>query len=230
LVLVYEGNIEMFTFYFFSECRSFFSSCFGHKLANVFILYFFFLMLVFSFVGFFFFLCLYRRLAKYFLEESKKTNMEAVVLESFERAVFPLVFGCFHAVLIDDLAVQTLVLFLVELGYLAVKVFALRSRTPRSKFKGGLFFVTSLLRLTFIVTFFLFERYDYPVVINEVHLHLVWLYLGCWVVEFLRDSIGSLLEVVETLKKHFHKRESKKRQKKRARKQRQKNAIISSRQ
>jgi hypothetical protein len=70
-------------------------------------------MIAFSVVGLFFFLYIYRKLAKYFLEGSKGVSMEAVILESLERAVFPLLFGCLHAVLIDDLTVQTLVLFMV---------------------------------------------------------------------------------------------------------------------
>lgn len=37
-------------------------------------------------------------------------TLEAIFLESLERSVFPLLFGCFHALLIDDLAIQSIVL------------------------------------------------------------------------------------------------------------------------
>jgi hypothetical protein len=75
------------------------------------VVYFFFLMLVFSTGGLLWFFYHYSKLIKYFLEDSKKSNIEAVVIESLERGVYPLVFGCIHALFIENLSLQTLILF-----------------------------------------------------------------------------------------------------------------------
>ena len=112
--------------------------------------------MIFSVGGLLFFTFHYRKLVKYFLEDSKEGNMEAVLIESLERAIFPLVFGCVHALFIDNLALQTILLAGIELCYFLVKLCTLRSVTPRYKFKTSMFLVTSLLRLIFIFTFYLY--------------------------------------------------------------------------
>ena len=82
LCVIFEGNVEQFAFYFFSECRNLFSFNFEHKLANVFMIYFFFLVLVSSIGGFLWFFFHYKKLVKYFLEDSEKASLEAIILES----------------------------------------------------------------------------------------------------------------------------------------------------
>lgn len=71
LLIVYEGNVESFTFFFFNECKNLFSANFYHKMANVFMIYFFFLLVVFSVGGLVFFYYHYRKMAKYFMEDCK---------------------------------------------------------------------------------------------------------------------------------------------------------------
>lgn len=112
--------------------------------------------MVFSIGGLLFFTFNYRKLVKYFMEDSVECNMEAIMLESFERSVFPLIFGAVHALFIDNLFVQTVILFVVESLYFLVKLRTLKSVTPRYKFKVSMCIVSSLLRLIFIVTFYLY--------------------------------------------------------------------------
>ena len=151
-------------------------------MANVVMIYFFFLMIVFSVGGMLFFYFNYRKLVKYFLEDSKESNIEAVVIESLERSVYPLLFGCAHALLIDNLLIQTIVLGAIELSYFLSKVYAMRSVTPTYKFKVLMLLITSFLRLIFITTFYLYEEQGNPVIINLLHYDLVWLYLVCWLI------------------------------------------------
>lgn len=99
-----------------------------------------------------------------------------------ERAVFPLLFGAVHAILLDHLFVQTIVLFVVEFCYLAAKVVAMRSCIPMYKFKVAMCTLSSLIRLCFIVTFYLYEVNNYPAVMNLIHRDLVVMYLICWLV------------------------------------------------
>ena len=82
IFIIYEGNVEQFAFYFFTECKNLFSINFTHKLANVFMIYFFFLLVVFSVGGLLFFFFHYRKLVKYFMEDSKSYTLKAVFLET----------------------------------------------------------------------------------------------------------------------------------------------------
>ena len=163
-------------------------------------IYFFFFLLVFSIGGFLWFFFNYRKLIKYFLEDTKKVSIEAIVLESLERGIFPLLFGSVHALLIDNLTLQTIVLAVVELSYLCVKVFNIQSSTPQYKFKVGMFAITSILRLGFIVTFYQYETQGNPVIINVIHHDLIWLYLICWMAELVHDSIAFVSEAIEAVK------------------------------
>ena len=133
---------------------------------NAMMIMFFGPVVMLSVGGFFLLKVHYKKLVKYFLEDSEKTSLEAVVLESLERALFPLVFGCIHAVLINDLALQTIVLLVVEILYFCVKGVALGSKTTKYKFKVFLLSLTSLLRMVFIVTFYLYETEGNPEIIN----------------------------------------------------------------
>lgn len=162
-------------------------------------IYFFFVIVVFSVGGLLFFFLHYKKLVKYFMEDSKVYTLTAIVLESFERSIFPLVFGALHAILIDNLLVQTIVLFLVECGYLGLKVAALKSKTSRYKFKVVLCAISSMLRLCFIVTFFVYEKAGLPFIINMIHYDIVCFYIVCWLVELIHDSFTFLLDVKEAI-------------------------------
>ena len=139
-------------------------------------------MIVFAVGGLLFFTFHYRKLIKYFLEDSKEANMEAIVIESLERSVYPLLFGSTHALFLDNLYVQTILLGVIEGTYLLAKIYALRSITPRFKFKVCMLLLTSIIRLIFIITFYLYAQNWGTTVINEIHQDLVWIYLLCWVV------------------------------------------------
>lgn len=80
LLVIYEGNVEQFSFYFFTECRNLFSINFKHKLVRIFMLLFFFLLLVFTVGGLVWFKFHYKKLVKYFMEDSKTTSLKAITL------------------------------------------------------------------------------------------------------------------------------------------------------
>jgi hypothetical protein len=82
ILIVYEGNMEQFSFYFFSECENLFSASLSHKLSNTFMLFFFFLAVVFAIGGLIWFKVYYRKLVKYFTEEYTKVYIYLLVLES----------------------------------------------------------------------------------------------------------------------------------------------------
>ena len=117
---------------------------------------FFFPLVLFCVGGLTWFLAHYKELAKYFMEDRKDTSLKAILLESLEKSVFPLILGAVHALFLDSLFVQTIVLFTVEACYFAVKLLVLRSGVNEYRFKVAMLSVTSLLRLVLIVTLYLY--------------------------------------------------------------------------
>jgi hypothetical protein len=80
LVIVFEGNVEQFTFYFFQDCQNLFSATAVHKLGNVFMIFFFFATVAFSVGGLLWFRITYKKLVKYFIEEYKKVRLYLLAL------------------------------------------------------------------------------------------------------------------------------------------------------
>ena len=115
--------------------------------------------------------------------------MEAILIESLERSVYPLVFGAVHALLLDSLGVQTIVLGIIELCYLSARIYALRSVTSKYRFKVSMFLVSSLMRMGFILTFYLYESTDHPQLMDTVHYDMVWIYIICWIVQLFHDIL-----------------------------------------
>jgi len=97
-----------------------------------------------------------------------------------ERSVYPFLFGSIHALFLDSLALQTLLLGIIETFYFLTKVYAVRSKIPNSKIKLVLLLISSLLRMGFIASFYLYEEDSYPEVIDVVHYEMVWSYILCW--------------------------------------------------
>jgi hypothetical protein len=56
-----------------------------------------------------------------------------------------------------------------------------------------------MLRLWFIVTFYLYEHYNNPSIMDMVHYDMVLLYLICWLVEFLHDCVVFVAEIKEAV-------------------------------
>ena len=111
-----------------------------------------------------------------------------------------MVFGSVHALLIDDLTLQTVVLGIIEVGYFSAKAYAIRSLVTKYRFKVVMLSVASLLRMVLIVTLYLYEKEGHPFVINLVHHDLVWTYLICWAVESVYDIVVFLGDIIEAIK------------------------------
>ena len=119
-------------------------------------LLFFFPLLVSSVCGLTFFLVHYKKLVKYFMEDCRKVSLLAILLESLEKGIFPLIFGSIHALLLENLLAQTITLGAVEAAYFCVKLVTLGSGTAKYHFKVVMLSLTSLLRLVLIATFYLY--------------------------------------------------------------------------
>ena len=143
-------------------------------------LLFFFVMLVFSVSGLTLFFVHYKKLVSYFMEDCKVISLKAILLESCEKSIFPLLFGCVHAILMDNILIQTITLVGIEFSYFMIKLLTLRSQITKVKFKVILFSLTSLLRLTLIITLYLYDKH--PFIINLIHHDIAWLYIISWVV------------------------------------------------
>jgi hypothetical protein len=143
-------------------------------------IFFFFFLVVFSVGGLVWFRFHYKKLMKYFMEDWNSFKLKYIVLEAMERSIFPLVFGSIHALLIDYLLVQSIVLGLVEICYFMSKMMTLKSHNSKYRFKIVMLALSSLIRMALILTLYLYESEGNPDVINLVHHDLVWSYLICW--------------------------------------------------
>ena len=121
-------------------------------------LIFFFFLFIFVVGGLTLFLIYYKKLVKYFMEDCKKITLLAILLESLEKSIFPLIFGAVHALFIDDLFTQTVILGVIEACYFGTKLVVLRSNVANSRFKVAMLSVSSLLRLVLIITLYLYEK------------------------------------------------------------------------
>ena len=83
--------------------------------------------------------------------------LKAIFFETIERSVFPLIFGAIHAMLIDNLLIQTITLGFVEICYFLSKMMVLRLNLSNCSFKVAMLAVTSLLRMVLILTLYVYE-------------------------------------------------------------------------
>ena len=154
--MLLDGNFEQFGFYIFGELNYFFSIDFTHKLANLGILFILFILIIFSVGGLLYLKFHYKKLVNYFIQYyGPKTA--SLIFESGERMLFPLVFGCIHALLINKLLIQTISLAFLELCYLVVKIISFSQNLALKKMKVSLAFVGSGLRIIFIITFYVYN-------------------------------------------------------------------------
>ena len=154
LFVIYEGNAEQFAFYFFMECQNLFSRTFSHKLAHIFMINFFFLLIVFAVGGLIFLRFHYKKLVKYMAEDSKAITLDALLLEALERSLFPIIFGSIHSLFLENLGLQSIILGAVEVAYFGSKLYSLRQNVSKYRFKILMLALTSILRMGFITTFY----------------------------------------------------------------------------
>lgn len=175
-------------------------------------LMFFFLLIVFVIGGMLWFRFHYRKLTKYFVEDFE-VSVFSIVLESFERSIFPLLFGSIHILLMDNLKLQTILLLILEISYLSVRIICIRSLQVQRRFKIWFSVSGSFLRLSFIATFYAYETENHPVMINYIHLNTIVIYLINGFMEFLEEIFNSAKELKESLRKWCNKKKDEKKNK-----------------
>ena len=52
-----------------------------------------------------------------------------------------------------------------------------------------MFLVSSLMRMGFILTFYLYESTDHPQLMETIHFDMVWIYIICWIVQLFHDIL-----------------------------------------
>ena len=114
--------------------------------------------------------------------------------------LFPMFFGCVHALLCDNLLLQSLCLAVLELLYLLLRVVGFSQRLAQKKMKVTLAFVGSALRILFIFSFYVYDSNPLNI-FNAIHKELVLIYLANWGVEVCFDLIEFLYEAVSNILK-----------------------------
>ena len=112
IIMVMEGNIEQFTFYLLGELTIFFSACFTHRIVNIFIVFFFYLVFTTGFAIFIFFKICYKKHLNKFIENSK-ANWVGMIGYTIDRGVICIIFGAAHQLLLSLPDYQILTLSLI---------------------------------------------------------------------------------------------------------------------
>jgi hypothetical protein len=107
-----EGNIEQYSFYLFGELTTFFSASFRHKLVNLFLLAFFFVVVFSATALYLWFWSSYKKRLGYFVDNSKLTS-GGVIGYTIDKGVVCLLFGAAHQLLLASPNLQLLVLGLI---------------------------------------------------------------------------------------------------------------------
>lgn len=109
--------------------------------------------------------------------------------------------GAVHALFLSNLLLQTTLLALLEVCFLGMKVVYLKASPVQFKFKLTILSLTSMLRLIFIFTFYLYHTEDAPAIINCIHHDVVRFYLSCWAIETLYDIMLAMVDFGKVVKK-----------------------------
>jgi len=134
LLLIFSGNIEYLTFFVFREFECFFSTDFVHKIVNLFIVLFFFLVIFVSISLLFWCKPIYKKLIKYMTAEYQ-SNMNGIIAKTVDQGIVCLLFGATHGILLNFPKIQLFTLLIFEVSWLCCKSFAISLHSYKFKFR-----------------------------------------------------------------------------------------------
>jgi hypothetical protein len=100
-LIIFEGNVQQFSFYITSELKAVFAFIFVNKLVKVFIVFFGFSLLLFSLSGYIIGFTFYRKLNRYFTDNNKNIlqgNSFLILQTGFRNVIL----GVLHSTLRED--------------------------------------------------------------------------------------------------------------------------------
>jgi hypothetical protein len=120
ITMIFEGNIESLTYYSIGEMNLFFSADFRHRLINIFITVFQFIITIVAVGSVLFFKYHYRRLIFYFIED-KRNNGLGVLCQTVDNGIICMLFGIAHQILFSRPQLQLFVLLFLECAWMVFK-------------------------------------------------------------------------------------------------------------
>jgi hypothetical protein len=116
-IMIFEGNIEELTFFAVGELMLFISCSQTHKFVNVFVVFFLFVVTVFSFSFLVWVKVHYQHKAKHFLENHHH-HLPGIVCSMVDRFSIAFLFGVVHRVMIKAPDAQLGALAALEIAWI----------------------------------------------------------------------------------------------------------------
>jgi len=191
LIMISQGNLEQFTFYAFYEFKTFFSLSFQHKIVNIFILIFYFLI---TFICFGLILWLrfhYQKRVKYFLENSK-IQITGLTSGLIDQGIIFFLSGVIHQTALSVPNLQLLLNILLEFGWVLIRFIFLLKKIYKCSSLVWVQIISSFLRISLIATFYFYNSYVLlGFFVNQIQIGIIMLLICSWILEFLVGLIVS---------------------------------------
>lgn len=96
LILIFEGNVQQFTFYLTAELRTIFAFEWINKIVKVFIISFGYSVFIFSMSGYLMGFIFYKKLNRYFIDNNRN-NLHGNFLIIFQNGTRNILLGIIHS-------------------------------------------------------------------------------------------------------------------------------------
>lgn len=125
--LIMNGTIELFAYWFISDCNKLFQLKTNQKFINTFTVTLFFVFVFYVFAFILLAKAFYKKYSKYFLSNNR-TNINGICNEIFEINFINFLLGMVHFIFENFYLTQLFVLFFIEILYLTQKLAMLKSK------------------------------------------------------------------------------------------------------
>jgi hypothetical protein len=180
--MLFEGNLEEFVFYYFLECLTLFSANATHRLVNVFILSFGFMMFFYTFGCFFFFYYYYGKKGKCLFQDYRFT-FYSFLAAAVESGIITFFSGAIQSLLFNDLLIETILLVSMEIQWIAIRIWLLHQSVYLFRRRVVINIIDNVLRIIFLLTLYWYQLGGDEYLQNNAHFCILFAYLGTWALE-----------------------------------------------
>ena len=121
LVMLFQGNIQLFSYHFMFDSTKLISHTFQQKMMNLATILFFWLTIVYAFSGIFLIRYSYQKNTKHFLE-NYENSLKGVFTYFFQNGLINFLLGTAHLMLENCYNAQLLTLLIIETSFIIVMI------------------------------------------------------------------------------------------------------------
>ena len=199
-----DGNMQIMYFLMFSQSGLAFSLDFSDKIINFLSHLIFFFFLIFSIGCYFFYYVMYKKLAKYFLDNSK-CSINGILSLVIGCSLRQLILSAIHNFLRNDYEMQLLSLAAVEVAYIVILlVFLLIERSFERVNIVWVSIIFSFFRVLFNLCLYFQQIFHekneitalFEVVIETFLLSYLFIYLMTIVINFIASIMLNISKLI----------------------------------